>query len=286
MEFLEFADIAEAFFIFDVYKRYLWVYLFIGGGCFAVLHIFKAIALYTIAKNEGFKNKWMAFIPFFSTYYVGVVSDKNNVFKTKAKTLSLAAAMVEAVACALSAVYYVAAFAIFKGGYAEPQYTTGITVGGTYEIPNGLYDAVNLPESLNWAWWIAMYFPSYVTSWLEVAYKILNVFVLISFFRTYAPSRHILFSILCLIFPITGIIMFAVRNNRGRNYFDYLREQQQRQYRMYQDYMRGQMNGQNGYYGGMQGDPYSQQQHREMPPEDPFGGLGESGNDPFDQFKK
>ena len=298
MEFFEFANIVETAFITDVYKRYLWAYLLIAGCCYAILHVFKAVALYTIANREGFKNKWMAFIPFFSTYYVGVVAEKNSVFKAKARHISLAAALVEIVFCSLSAVYYVAAFAIFNGGYAAPQYTTGVAMGGTYEIPNGTYNPVNLPANLNWAWWITMNMRNYITGWIEVAYLILNVFVLSAFFRTYSSSRYLLFTILCVIFPVTGIVMFAVRNNKGRNYIEYVREQQQRQYRMYQDYMRGQMNGQGGYgnygnygnYGGGQNDPYAQQR-RTNPPEDPFGGLGASGSngrggeDPFNDFK-
>lgn len=293
MEFFEIADILEAALISDVYKKFYWAVLAVAGCCFAVLFVFKSIALYTVAVRGGFKNKWMAFLPFFNTYYIGVVSDKNNVFRAKAKYISLAAALVELVFSALSIVVIVSKFIIFKGGYAAPEYGTIVYFGTTFDTLNG-YTPVNLPAELNWAWWFAMNAHSYLLYWTELILIILNVFLLVAFFRTYSPSKYVLFAILSVLFPIGGVFMFIVRNNPATNYMDYLREQQQRQYRMYQEYMRGNMNGMNfngQYYGGYQGDPYAGQRQNN-PPEDPFGGLGSDGNgshgsggDPFDEFK-
>lgn len=303
MEFFEIANIAELAFLSDVYKRYLWAYLVIGGCCFAVLYILQAVALYTIAKREGFKNRWMAFVPFFNTYYIGVVSDKNDVFKAKAKYVSLAAALVEFAYCALGVLYYVAMFLIFEGGYATPEYSTVIYGSNPVEILSG-YTQNNLPENLNWAWWVFNNLQDFVLYWVQLILIILKVFLLVSFFRTYASSRYVLFSVFSALFPVSGIFMFAVRNNCGKNYVEYIKEQRQRQYRMYQEYMR---NGQGpdgqgtSYYGGgYQGNPYAQQRPS-TPPADPFGDLGSNngggsggaqsggneGNsgDPFDEFK-
>ena len=280
MEFFEIASIAEIAFINDVYKNYMWAYLVIGGCVFAIIYILQAVALFTIATREGFKNKWMAFVPFFSTYYIGVVSDKNPIFKTKAKNVSLAAALVEFVYCALAVLYYVAMYLIFSGGYAEPIYET-MVYGTQLEILTG-YE-LNLPENLAWAGWVFSHLQDYILYWVQLVYIILKVFILVAFFRTYATPRYVLFSVLSVLFPIGGIFMFAVRNNRGKNYIEYIREQQQRQYRMYQEYMRNNgPDGQSGsnygsYYGGNggQNDPYAQPRPS-TPPDDPFGGLGSS----------
>lgn len=296
MEFFELVGIIERAFIADVYKRYVWAYFIIGGCLFAVIYTFQAIALYTIATREGFKNKWMAFVPFFNTYYIGVVSEKNKVFKVKAKYVSLAAALVEVAYCALAVLYYVAVKLIFSGGYAEPVYETMI-YGTQIEMLAG-YN-LDLPAHLSWAGWVFGYMQDYVIYFVQVAYLILKVFILISFFRTYASPRYLLFSIFSALLPIGGVFMFAVRNNRGKNYMEYIREQQQRQYRMYQEYMRnhggdgqsGANYGQN--YGSDNGNPYAQPRPS-TPPDDPFGGLGSasggqksgggSPNDPFDDF--
>lgn len=297
MEFFEIASIAEMAFLNDVYKRYLWAYLLIAGLVFAMLYVFKSVALYTIAKRGEYANRWMAFVPFFNTYYVGVLSDKNKVYGAHPKYFSLAAALVEVAYVALGILYYVATYLIFKGGYAAPEYSPFVYLGETVEIPNGNYNPVNLPAELGWAWWVFSNLQNYVIYWVQLVFIVLNVFVLVSFFRTYASARYILFSIICVLFPVTAIVMFAVRNNRGKNYGDFVREQQQRQYRMYQEYMRNGQGGQDpynrggSYYGGNP-DTYAQQTG-EVPPGDPFGGLGESGgqdnsrqgDDPFDDLK-
>lgn len=296
MELFELMNLAEiSFATIDVNKHYLWACLLFAVCGYAIFYIFQSIGLYTIAKNNGFNKRWMAFVPFLNTYYIGVVSEKNKVFKAQAKHVALAAAIVEFIYVAVCMLYYISVFLIFSGGYAKPIYSSGIVWGEVVEHLSG-YEAVNLPEELNWAWWVFAYAQNYIAYFIQIAYVILNMFVLVSFFRTYASSRYVLFSLLCVFFPIKGIIIFAVRNNRGRNYFDFIREQRQRQYAMYQEYMRN--GGQGGNYNpnGYGGNPYAQQQ-RPAPPEDPFGGLGEKehnnggdaaerhgSDDPFDNL--
>lgn len=293
MEFFEVASIVEAAFITDTYKQYMWIYLLIAGLIFAVTYVFQAIGLYTIAVREGYGNKWMAFVPFFNTYYIGVVSEKNRVFRSKTQNIAFAAALVEVVYVALYILYYVAKFIIFNGGYAAPEYMP-FNGNVNFELVTG-YNPVNLPENLYWAWWVFAYLQDYIIYFVQLAFLLLQLFVIIAFFRTYASPHYVLFSLLCVFFPIKGILIFAVRNNNGKNYNDYLREQRQRQYQIYQEYMRN-GNGQNGYYGGTgyeNGNPYGGQ-HRKAPPDDPFGGLGASGGengdnhesrDPFDDLK-
>lgn len=294
MEFFEIASIVEIAFMSDTLKRYLWAYLVIGGCLYALLYALQAAALYTIAKRGGYKKKWFAFVPFLNTYYIGVVSDKNNVFRTKAKNVSLIAAIIEGVYCILGILYYVAMYLIFNGGYAEPIYET-LVYGTQFEVLAG-YE-LNLPDNLAWAGWVFSHLQDYVLYWVQLVYVILKVFLLVAFFRTYSAQRYVLFTVLSVLFPIAPIFMFAVRNNRGMNYVEYIRGQQQRQYRMYQEYMRnsgqGGFDGQNGAnYGG---NPYNNQRPS-APPDDPFGGLGSDGrnsgggqsgssDDPFDEFK-
>lgn len=294
MEFFEFASIAEAAFIFDDTKKYLWVCLVIAAALFAVTYVLESIALYTIAKREHYKYKFMAFVPVLNTYYMGVLSDKNNAtFRTKPKYWALGAAIAEAVYVALCITYYVAVFKIFLGGYAKPTYVTSM-IGVTTVERLGGYEAVNLPESLNWAWWVFANMQNYILYWVQLVYVVLNMFVLVAFFKTYSSPRYLLFSILSVLFPIKAIFMFAVRKNAGKNYMDYLREQQRRQYAMYQEYMRN-----NGPYGTGAGPNYGQGYGQnygqnygagngtnnggdnyysapQTPPDDPFDGLGSS----------
>lgn len=295
MEFFIFTKIAERIFSEDVYKDYMWAYFVIAGCCFALLYIFQAVALYTIANREGFKNKWMAFVPVLNTYYIGVVSEKNNVLRFKAKHVALVLAVIEAVYIALSILYYVAMAMIFKGNYADPVFDIGYIGPYEVELLTGYKPSPNFPLELEWAWWVFANIENYVIYWVQLVYVVLNVFVMIAFFRTYASQRYTLFSILCILLPVKGIVMFAVRNNRAQNYMDYIKQMQQRRYYMYREYMRNNPPPQGGY-GNVPPPPqqgaYNASSGSEQPhggrPDDPFGGLGEErkgqDNDPFDEF--
>ena len=93
MDFFEYATIALQF----VNSKTLYVPLIVGALCFLTVFVFQAIGLYTIAAREGLKNKWMAFVPFLNTYYIGVCGQKNRAFASvNTKTLSLAASILEA----------------------------------------------------------------------------------------------------------------------------------------------------------------------------------------------
>ena len=162
MEFFEIANIAEALFITDPYKNYLWAYLLIGAFGFAIVYAFQSVALYTIAVRGGNKHKWMAFVPVLNTYYIGVLAEKNKVLgRVKPKYLSAAMTVLEAVYIVLGILYYVASFKIFGGGYAAPEYRTLVSMGSTLEVLDG-YNKVNLPANLEWAWWISLSMPSAV----------------------------------------------------------------------------------------------------------------------------
>lgn len=283
----------------DIYKDYMWLYFLIGAVCFAVVYAFQAIGLYRIASREGYDKKWMAFVPFLNTYYIGVVADKNKVYKFKAKQISLAAAILEFVYVVLSIIYYVAQFLIFDGGYATPEYSLGSYAGVETTYFTGYYVLEALPHGLEWAGWVFRYFDDALLSWVGILQLVANVLLMIAFFQTYSCKHYVVFAIFAILFPIKGILIFAVRNNSGKNYGQYLKEKQQQQYQAYQEYMRRNggynnynPNGQNPYGGSYYGGNSA--------PKDPFDGMGSgnnnsnggsqgssgssSGGDPFEDF--
>lgn len=291
MDFFEYASITGMF------TNTLWIQFVVGAVCFAVVFVFEAIALFTIAKREWYKNKWMAFIPFLNTYYIGVCSQKNKFYNFSTKIISLIAAIMEVVLCAGYALYY-AAFAQIESHILYTEQASGVF---TQLIPD--YSAV--PLEFNWAVWIVKYFNVYVLQILELFYVVLSVFVLVCFFRTYAPRHYMLFSITSVLLPVLGILAFIVCRNKGTNYFEFLKKEQARQYRQYQQYQQQSFN-QNPYnknpYSGQSfyGSSYNQPQQSNGG-QDPFeefangssgaaggenasaGGAG-SGADPFDDF--
>lgn len=263
----------------SLYDR-LVMSLIIAALCFAVVYIFQAVALYTIASREGYKSKWMAFVPFFNIYYIGVVSEKNKVFKTSAKSFSLALCFVELALVVLYAVYFASAGVIFAGGFYEEliEYTT--FGGQQIEVVIG-YRSVGVPQPLAWAGWFFDWSDAIITC-VELAYIVLNVFVLIAFFQTYSSRHYVLFALVSILFPIKGIMFFVVRNNRARNYREYVREQQQRQFRMYQQYNRQNTTGNPYNYNPYTGQPINHEAGN--PYQQPGHGSGAPQSDPFDDF--
>ncbi|MGN0805660.1 MAG: hypothetical protein ACI4MC_01370 [Candidatus Coproplasma sp.] len=295
MEFFEFTNIAQslsALISNDPYYTYYWACLIVGGVAFLALYSLEAVALNSIAKNNGFKHRWMAFVPLLNTYYIGVLAEKNKTFNAKTKYFSLALAILETIGVALSIAYSVAVIELFNTSYIkavpEPFYNTaGEFVGSLF---TGKYEVENLPASLNWAWWVFNNVNNYFLSIIDLISIVLSVFVLSAFFRTYSPRNYMIFTIFSVIFPVKAIFMICIKNNKAVNYVDYMREMQKRQYDAYQQYMRnngGYNNG--GYNGGYNGAGQGQASK----PEDPFGGLGEqsgrtstpSDDDPFEDLK-
>lgn len=282
MEFFEFANSALYLFFASGYEDSVAAFnyaMLTGGLVFLIVYAFQAFALYTIAVREGYGRKWMAFVPVFNTFYVGVCAQKNKVRNISVTKFSLAQAIVEAVLIVLYVLYFVSAILMFRGNYAVPVYE---------KVPRYNYDvlyftgsfsyAANIPNDLLWARWIFHYMEDCFIFWLNLVYILLGVFVIIAFFQTYACRRYFLFSLLAVFLsPLKGILFFVVRNNKGKNYIEYVREQRARQYRMYQEYTRQNMNNPYNY------NPYSGG-NRPNPSDDPYRSGPQGAEDPFSEF--
>ena len=173
MIFFTFKDFAATF------SDLLWVQLLVGGLCYALVFVFQGVALYTIASREGYGRKWMAFVPFFNTYYIGVCAQKNKFYKVDAIKLSLATAIFEVVLCALYIFNIVACTLMLP---YEHQYIAEEVLG--YQIYG--YEVSGYPDSLNWAAWVYSNMEYYILSTLDLVFMIIQICVFICFFQTYA----------------------------------------------------------------------------------------------------
>lgn len=280
MDFFEYAHVARMF----VNSNSWWVPFLVGGLCFAIVYAFQSVGLFIIAGREGYSRRWMAFVPFLNTYYIGVCGQKNRTFKSiDTKTIAIAAAVLELLLAVGYVVYWVA---FFKLGEANCLVeTTELSVYG-YVTQIELADAI--PASLAWAGWCFSYLESYVLNIVDLVFLVCQVFVLSAFFQTYAARRYMLFTITSILFPIQGILIFFLRNNKGMNYREFMRMEQERQYRIYQQYRQQNNSGQ---------DPYNQNPYSRNPYSEPrygdgngaqnggYGGQGGSAqDDPFSEF--
>lgn len=292
MDFFEYASVAQIFVNSDTW----YVPLIVGGLCFLTVFVFQAVGLFIISGREGYKNRWMAFIPFFNTYYIGVCGQKNRTFKTvDTKIFSLIAAILEVLLVVGYVLNYVARFLLISYNLIEyVESTNGYGLMWQTEV---LSSSIREYPELFWAGWCFEFLDKFILSFMELAFLVMQVFTLSAFFQTFAARRYMLFTITSILFPVQGILIFILRNNSGMNYREFVRREQERQYRMYQQYRQQQSFDQNPYnqnpysrnpYEGEYGDSNSNAENgnsqRKDTPEDPFSefGNGNNGNDPFE----
>lgn len=317
MDFFQFASYAELFVSLSMnpdqtVTNRLWICLLVGGLCFLIVYIFQAVGLFTIAKREGYGNKWMAFVPFFNLYYIGVCAEKNKVYGMKARHFAIITAVLELLLVAGYIIYYVSAFSVWIHINWTPM--QNVNTGETmYYYANGFKDS--MPASLDWMGWVFSNLNDYILSWVELVFIVLKLLLLTAFFRTYSARQYVWFSVAGALLPLTGILIYVVRNNKGMSYTDYIRKVRERNYRMYQQQYGNQYNqnpysggynggydGQNGYYQGhSQGssapDPYDGEygtssqgggSSGSSPQGNPYGssngGSSSDGGSPFDEF--
>ncbi len=295
MDFFQYANIVDAFATFET----RWLTYLVGGLCYAIVYAFLVVGLFVIAKREGFKNKWMIFIPILNTFYLGVCAKKNKLFgAVDARIVSAICAVLEIFLVVCNILYYVSFETLISNGLlTEVLWDDGY--GYTYYV----YSLnASVPAALSWAAWCYQDLPNYITWWADLLYMVAQLATFVLFFKTYAARRYMLFSITGVLFPIQGILVYTIKGNKGYNYNDFMRQQQQMQYQAYQQQMRNNPNG--GPYGGNPyssnpyDNPYSSQYNNPpaggSPEDDPFGGAGaqaqqgrngsQDDDDPFAEF--
>ncbi len=268
--------------------REVLLYFIIGGIFVAAVYALRTVGLYVIARREGIKNRWMVFIPFVSTYYIAVCGQKNRFLNIDTRIVGLVAAVLEFLLAGLYVFSIVVSFTV------DPyiMYTTGEILPGIESTTTTLneIDLLAQSPSLGWAVWCYYFMDLYIISWLNLIYMLVMVVLLNCFFQTYSTRRYFLFTVTSVLFPVQGILIFAVRNNKGVNYAEYMRSVQERMYRQYrqQNFEQNPYN-QNPYdrnvphtdapYGNTDPSPKGKQ-------DEPFSEFGGTGNsDPFDEFK-
>ena len=283
MDFFQFASFMLNFFMMSDTPNppnRLWVCLVVGALCFLIVYIFQAVGLFVIAKRERYPHKWMIFIPFFNTYYIGVCAQKNKIYNVKAKNFALAAAIIEVVLVVGYILYFVAAFKMWDYLTWMPEYFSNGEIA--YYVPESISGE---PENLYWLAWIFANFNNLILSLADLVFIVIKMLLLMAFFRTYATRYYLAFSIVGAFFPLAGILIYAVRNNAGISYMDYVNKMREQSYRMYQQQYGNPYNnnpynqGGQGGYSGQGGAGYNQTP-------DTFGeygsSSGSSGGSPYD----
>ncbi len=244
--------------VYDYSNVVLSCYLFSALGAlviYLILLVFGGIGLNRLAKKQGLKQRWMAFLPFFNTYYAGKLAGETQFFGQKMKRVGLYAMISEILYVGLQLFVLVADIISFF-----PEYRI-------LELENGILSGVRNEEAMP-AWIMpAIDYGSLVAYLLWFFVIVFFCVLYVSFFRKYYARGPILLAFLSAVLPFRGFTIFAVRNNAPVDYNDYIR-------RRTQAYMRS--NGYQPPYGsyGSQNGPYGQNRNDPQNGPDPFEGFG------------
>ena len=240
--------------VYDFSNVILTYYLFAALGTlgvYLILVVFGGIGLNKLAKKQGLKHRWMAFLPFLNTYYAGKLAGETQFFGQKMKRVGLYAMISEILYVALQLFVFAAVIISYFPEYRTLEVSDGVMTGAANEaMPSWIEPAVTYGNLVAYLLWF----------FVIVFFCVLFV----AFFRKYYARGPILLAFLSAVLPFRGFTIFAVRNNAPVDYNDYIR-------RRTQAYMRN--NGYNqppyGTYGPGNGG---------------YGSGGPQNDDPFEGF--
>ncbi len=221
---------------------------FIDVAIWLLGHVFLSIAVYVMAKKNGYKKLWLSFIPFFNLIPLGAVVGKTIVWGLNIKNVGLWV-------CITGLVSWVIGALLNIGYYID---IIGLLFKVNITFTNEFIATWIAGENL--AWLITFY----VSGILDLAYIFFEVSFIFVVFRLYRPQSALLYALFSLFFnpPMFGILLFVCRNNPKHVI---IRPQQP-----------------NGYYGGYYGGYYNNSQRPQN-----YNNAEESkkqAEDPFPEF--
>ncbi len=231
----------------------------IAFAVWAIAFIFQGFGLYAMAKGQGLKNRWLVFVPFVSTWYMGKVAGECRFFNRKVKNAGVWAMVTQIIAAAVMFAFMASEFYLY---YA---------IGEPEKIPSayypGFYEYVWSPTSRlgNYAYW---YYRNgeFFFSIIGLVYEIFMFILVVGILKKYTPKNHFGLSILSWFIPVSrGITFFVVRKRKAIDYEAYMQQRREAYFRQQQQYYNRYGNPYNRPYGGMN-NPYGQNNGGTPPP--------------------
>lgn len=246
-------------------------------------YILRSVGVYTLAKNNGVKYPFLAFVPFIWTYPASKLIGEVIFFGKKMKNFALIFTLIFAVSNALTLtvyfmqffpligyylsggqVYYVTYPAIAEEGSEISQYLLG---GGFFVGNDIVYPYYNISRVIT-----ALNVMIRISNVLDIVNVIFTLTFYVMLFRKFWPE-HFFVGIIFSIFGLFAPFVFAIRNNKPVNYFEYMRRKHNASY------------GNNGFtYPN--GEPYTGDFKEKKDSENNYGDSnnGDNNDDPFEEF--
>lgn len=264
----------------DLYNISLLAFILIPVVIYLIFFILEGVGLYTMASAQGVRYKWRAFVPFLNSYLMGELTGDCPFCGKKIKSIKVWILCAEIVAFITGALYIICecllASELFKAFRRE---VIDIYMG--FEVITYEYDVSSMS-----GWRLIIYNISqvdyYVYLIFNLVYLVFYIILLTNFFRKYFAKNYFMLVLACVLFPIQGACIFAVRNNKPVDYNEYINKRRAQ-------YFNQNRNGYNNYYsnrnnggssngrGGYNYDPFTGQPvNHNTSNDDPFSEFGDS----------
>lgn len=173
---------------------------------YAIDFVLMGIGLYHIAKRDGIKHAYLAFIPFANIYFIGKIAGRAKVFGKSVKNIGV-----------YTLIFFVA--------YLALSLTSDILLYG--ENLKGMFvnnDMGVLPEFYGSFWVDGVLNIAIIIA--SLCYIVSNVFMLSTFFLYYANKNRVLYLLLSIFIPIsTGLLVFISRKSKRFDFSNYMKMQ-------------------------------------------------------------
>lgn len=231
-----------------------------------VMYLLRSIGIYTLAKRNGVRKPWLAWIPCLWIYPTCKLIGNIRIFGRPIKNAAFVFTLIYTLCEALAFAYNIATYIPLIGYYLQGGvvYMGGEISGTIHYLGDYYVEAQTFINPFNGWLGTVMNVAYYVIDFLELLKVFVVITIYFDLFRKFWPQHYIIAAI-ASIFGLFDIFVFIIRKKRPINYSDYIRSRYGNPY------------GTNGYYGGSnnygQGG-YSNQdstsQTKKEKPENPF----------------
>ena len=246
-----------------VEKGYIIAFLAVTLAVTLAFYALRSVGIYKLAKNQGVKAAWLAFVPLAWMWTACKLIGKTPLFGKTFASFAILFTVVFAVAGIVPAVIngfeYLPHALRYLGG---EDITLAVTSEGYYFEPLVVFstEVITILRILQ-----------YLNYFLNLASIIITVFVYINLFKKFWPEHYIIAAVFSF-FGLFPPFVFAIRNNKAVNYADYLRS------RFYGYGMRG------SGASGVDPDGYARKEEERQRREEPFAEFSDKPEDPFSEF--
>lgn len=178
--------------------KMLFTALGIGGGIWLVLFVLQGFGLYAMAKKREMKNKWLAFVPFASVWYMGKLAGACDVFGKKMKRPGLYT-MISQILTALVCAATITVEILLFTKYGTEEYK----VIGEYGVQWS-----NLPTAGRYAFNFYV-ISDYILSIVQLVYLVLLFILLMGLYKKYYTRGYMLLSFVALLSPCRDISQYS-----------------------------------------------------------------------------